>query len=273
MLVTIAAQSSGALADNYPDSFADYLNAHDLYFDFVDAAARSLWVEAPSGDIRLGIPGGIAPEVSVTSAETPPEDGELTAVRADLYEAISQVLQRLSIKQCSVNSANSEGPCVPAILHIGFASRHGDVIYLPDLRDAVGNQISGMPGAAGYFQSHERAYAMSCGSYIGRQRSGNVTLVEAGLTLESFPLHSLQSEPTESLSLGFERCILHLLGVSVLPNVPAGDLDYYIARSLETLHKAEAFLTHDQTADDIPELVMMHAIKKALGKDPTVGEQ
>jgi hypothetical protein len=250
-----------ASADSYPDSFADYLNAHGLYFEYLSAAEDALWFKTSAGDIVLRMPEAVAPNVSIKFAETPPLDLEVAGLRSDLDLAMSSALGRLGIRQCA---SDGQAPCIPFALQLGFASQHGDMVRLPDLRDSLGGQLTGMPN--GSFGSHDRAYGMACGTNVETSR-GKLSRMDAGFTLEAIP-----SGGQQALTSGMEECLLGMLGVHLPQGLPRGDIEYYVARSLEAMHKAETFLTHDQTAGDTPGLVMTHALRKALGKEPTVGQ-
>lgn len=275
--------SAAAVAEPYPDFFADYLNAHSLYFDYLAAAEESFWVKTSTGDIVLKMPRAVAPRVSVVSAEGQPPDADVAHIRSDVESAMSSALDRLGVRRCSTDATDDLTSCVPFSLQIGFSVRHGDVIYLPNLRDSRGRQIAGM--AARYFGSQYGLYAMACGTSAETSTAGEATHLDAAFTLEiirsAAPATDTNAAPVSNfllprqatlLTSAMERCLLGLLGVSVVPDLPEEDIGYYVARSLETLHKAATYLTHDQTADDIPQLVMTHALRKALGKEPTIGQ-
>jgi len=256
-------------ADTYPDSFADFLNARGLYFDYEAAAENSYWVQTSSGDVVLSMPSAVAPEISVVWAEEAPSDVDISGIRADVEMAMSSALDRLGIRRCLGDAPNDQAACIPFVLQVGFSARHDDVVISPPLRNAGGRQMGGLPTR--HFVSHDRRYAMACGTSAETSAVGEVRHLDAAFTVEVSPSGSdvflLQPIASE-----IEKCLLGLLGVSVVEDLPRGAIGYYVAQSLETLHKAESYLTRDQTANDIPELVMMHALRKALGKEPVLGQ-
>jgi hypothetical protein len=275
-----------ASADPYPDSFADYLNSRDLYFDYMSAAEESFWVKTSAGDIVLKLPRAVTPTISVVSVPGGASDADIATIRSEVESALSSALGHAGVRRCSTGAADDQASCIPLALQIGFSARHGDVIQPPELRAPSGRQLAGP--ASGYFKSDDRFYGLGCGTYAETSTTGELTRLDAAFGLEVFPQDAEASgKPWESLldlgfseeaitqqlpppAYGIEKCILVLLGVSVVRDLPRDDLGYYVAHSIETLLKAETYLTHDQTAADVPQLIMTHALRKALGKEPVL---
>jgi hypothetical protein len=284
--VLLVAAIAPAAAETYPDSFADYLNARGLYFDYLSAAEESYWVRTAAGDIVLSLPSTVATEVSVVTAGEQPSDADLAIIRSDVELAQASALDRLGVRHCS--SDDDQAACIPFALQIGFSKTHGDMIDMPYFRDSRGRQRGGF--STRRFVSHDKVYRASCSTKAETLVTGEVTHLDAAFTVEVIPSGKQKSDapsdvlidfggsnvvlpqPTAPLTSAMEECILGLLGVRVLQGLPRDDLGYYVARNLETMKEAETYLTHEQVANDIPELVMTHALRKALGKDPIVGQ-
>jgi hypothetical protein len=284
----LAAEINAAAADTYPESFADYLNARGIYFDYLSAAEESFWVKTSDGNIVLKMPRAVAPTISVVSVEGGASDTDIAITRSEVEWAMSSALDLAGVRRCSVGAADDQASCIPLALQIGFSARHGDVVRTPALRVPSGRQLAGSAG--GYFKSHDRFYDVGCRAYAETSTTGELTHLDAAFTFNVFPLSEGTSdkpwqflldlglsegaiaEQLPPLAYGIEKCILAVLGVSVVQDLPRNDLGYYVARSIETLQKAEAYLTRDQIASDIPELVMTHALRKALGKEPAIGQ-
>jgi hypothetical protein len=280
--IILVAGFTSTSADSYPDSFADYLNARGLYFSYLSRAESSFWVKNAAGDVVLKMPRAITPKISIVAAEGYPADAEIADIQGDLESALSSALDRLGIRRCSIDATSDPSACTPIALQIGFSAKHGDVIYMPLLRDLSGHIISGQ--ATEYFERHDRPYMMGCISRTATTAEGDVAQLDAAFILENssstadmpslFDFAGSGFLPARGKPLidGMENCLLGLLGVDLPEGLPREDIDYYVARSLEAMHKAEIYLTHDQIVDDIPALAMTHALRKALGKEPTVGQ-
>jgi len=228
LVVEIIAASAGS----YPDSFADYLNARGLYLDYLSAAEGSFWVKTSAGDIVLRMPSAVVPKVSVVSAEEPPSDTEVASIRSDLELAMSSALGRLGVHRCSSDAADDPASCIPFALQIGFSARHGDVVYMPNLRDSSGRQIAGL--ATEYFGSHDKLYGIGCRTNAEISAAGEVAHLDAAFTFEIAPSGAQTSDVPPSpaidlgalemstpqqvkpLTAGMEECILSLLGVSIV---------------------------------------------------------
>ncbi|WP_395021163.1 hypothetical protein [Dongia sp.] len=244
-----------ASADTYPDSFADYLNARGLYFAFLSRAEETYWVRTSAGDIVLRMPHAVAPKISVVPAEGQPSDSEVAGIRSNVELALSSALDRLGVRRCSSDQAS----CIPFALQIGFSIRHDDVIYMPNLRDSTGRQIASF--ATRLLGSEDRSYRMGCGSNAEISARGDVVHLDAAFTFEvaasdTPPSNVSLTHLMTPLTFAMEECMLELLGVPIPEDLPRQDIAYYVARSLETLYKAESHLTQDQTATDVPGLVM-----------------